>query len=498
MKRTSALSVLLLLAALLASCGESAAAPVETASGNDKAAVTETEAVTEEVRIDPELPEKDLGGYDFRVITKGTENVHWKSKDIYAESLNGEPINDAVFTRNSKLGEKYNFKVTEIPSKNGTWDVHTEVQKSVLAGEDAFSMAAMSLTGDLSTLAAKNCLYNLYDIPYINLERPWYDQKVTESMSIGGRLFSTTGDMILMDNEATYGILFNKRLAEELDLGNFYDTVRDGKWTIDKLLDACKLAVADLNGDGVHDEFDRWGICGEPADTFAYMVGMGEMSVKKDADDLPYFVLQNDRFYSAFEKSIAINGDFDLCMYSNNYPKYTDVWAECIDKAFIEGRLLFTCAGLVRVTVFRTMDIDFGIIPLPKYDEAQTDYCSFVSIGCSDSIAIPAAVQDTEAVGLIIEAMSAESMYTLTPAYYDVVIKGKAARDVESLDMLDLIFSNRIYDLGYSFDWGGIITEINNLTTNKAPNISSSIEKKLKSAQKALDKTITTITESEG
>ena len=39
MKRTSALSVLLLLAALLASCGESAAAPVETSSGNDNAAV---------------------------------------------------------------------------------------------------------------------------------------------------------------------------------------------------------------------------------------------------------------------------------------------------------------------------------------------------------------------------------------------------------------------------------------------------------------------------
>ena len=499
MKRITALFVLLL-TAVLASCGESGAVPAETAaSGNQNAAPADgTEAVTEEARLQPELPETDLGGYNFRVLTKGPGDGHWKSKDIYSEAQNGEPINDAVFLRNSVLGEKYNFKVTEIPTSMDTWDVHSDVQKTVMAGEDAYDMAAIGLTYDMSVLAESNCLYNLYDLPHIDLSKPWYDQKANSSLSVGGKLYATTGEMIIMDNEAAYGILFNKEIAAELDLDNFYETVRSGKWTIDKMLDAAKIASTDLNGDGVHDEFDRWGLCGEAPNTIAYIVGMGEVSVKKDGNDIPYFALQNDRYYSAFEKTLGVNGNFDICMYTTKFAnKYPDVFADCIDKTFIDGRMLFNCAGLVRVTLFRTMDIDFGIIPMPKYDEAQAEYCSFVDLACANAISVPSSVQNVDAVGLIIEAMSAESMYTLTPAYYDLAVKGKAARDEESLEMLDLIFSNCVYDLGYAYDWGSLVNTISNLMTNKAPNISSTVEKNLPKAEKALAKSLEVLAEAD-
>ena len=36
----------------------------------------------------------------------------------------------------------------------------------------------------------------------------------------------------------------------------------------------------------------------------------------------------------------------------------------------------------------------------------------------------------------------------ITPAYYEISLKGKYSRDPESISMLDLIFASRVVDLG--------------------------------------------------
>ena len=64
-------------------------------------------------------------------------------------------------------------------------------------------------------------------------------------------------------------------------------------------------------------------------------------------------------------------------MFSDNF-KAADVFADVIDPAFSEGRVLFNVAGLVRVTVFRSMETDFGILPMPKLDKDQKEYYSML------------------------------------------------------------------------------------------------------------------------
>ena len=65
----------------------------------------------------------------------------------------------------------------------------------------------------------------------------------------------------------------------------------------------------------------------------------------------------------------------------------------------------------------------------------------------------------------ILEAISRESKKQLVPAYYDVALQGKITRDEDSKEMLDLIFNNRMYDIGLIFDIGGFGTEFYNLST---------------------------------
>lgn len=192
-------------------------------------------------------------------------------------------------------------------------------------------------------------------------------------------------------------------------------------------------------------------------------------------------------------KAIGLNRDDKVTMFSDNF-KAADVFADVIDPAFSEGRVLFNVAGLVRVTVFRSMETDFGILPMPKLDKDQKEYNSIVSLSNANSISIPTTA-DAERSGAVIEALSAESYYTLTPAYYDTVLKTKAARDEVSSDMLDIIFANRIFDVATMYDWGGIISAINNLKNED--KLTSTVDSKLKSAETSLEKTITAYKELE-
>ena len=485
------LSAVLLISILLsASCGSAGPGNV-----SDDSTVLSTDTTTDETtvaRIEPVLPDTRWEGYKFRVLTKGDTNVHWKSKDIAAAEENGDVINDAVYARNMKVYERFGVEMVDIPSPNGTGDLTSPLRKSVMASSDDYDMVASGYNDVPKALAGDGMLMELHSVPYMDLSKPWYDQNANEQLSIDGKLFATVGDMILMDNEATLCVLFNKKLADDYGFEDFYDMVKRGTWTIDRMTEFAKQAAKDLDGDGVMGEKDQWGNIGEPLNTYAFMVGCGVAAVKK-VDDIPEFDMKNEHFYDAFTKAVNLNRDDKVTMFSDNF-KAADVWADIIDPAFTEGRVLFNTAGLVRVTVFRAMETNFGILPLPKYDESQKEYNSMVSIGCANSIAIPATA-DAERCGAVIEALSAEGYYTLTPAYYDIVLKTKNARDDASSEMLDIIFDNRIFDIAYMFDWGGIIGSINGLKTDG--KISSTIDSKLKAAEKALEKTLTAYAELE-
>lgn len=481
MKRT--LSALLLIALLASvSCGGEAQTQNETTVSSG---TTEPAEVTT-ARIEPDLPDKRWDGYEFRVLTKGVDNVHWKSKDIAASEENGDVINDAVFKRNLAVTDRFGVTFTDIASSSGTWNLSSPARTSIMAASDDFDMIAGAPSDVVKNLAPDGLLMDLSDIPYIDLEKPWYDQNSIEQMSIGGKVFCATGSMLIMDDDATLVVLFNKKLATDYKLPDLYELVNSGKWTIDVMNKYAIDVSADLNSDGVMGEDDQYGLTSEPLNTYACMVAAGIQLVTKKGDELS-FNTSSERFIDAFTKSVKLNRDYKICMHAEKLT-HADNYAEVIDPAFMADRILFNMAGLVRVSHFRAMETDFGVIPLPKLDEAQEEYYSMVSLPCSDSIIIPKTATDPERTGAIIEALSAEGHYTLRDAYYDNALKEKGARDEESAVMLDLIFSNRVYDIGYMYNWGGLVDSINKLEIDG--NIASTMDSNLSAAKAAMEETL--------
>ncbi|MBR5681360.1 MAG: hypothetical protein IKX19_11975, partial [Clostridia bacterium] len=88
----------------------------------------------------------------------------------------------------------------------------------------------------------------------------------------------------------------------------------------------------------------------------------------------------------------------------------------------------------------------------------------------------------------ITEALAYESLYTLTPAYYEQTLQNKVSRDEESARMLDLIFATRTYDFGWYFEIGGYNEAVMNLLRAYSSDVASMYSRAEKMANKVLRK----------
>ena len=122
---------------------------------------------------------------------------------------------------------------------------------------------------------------------------------------------------------------------------------------------------------------------------------------------------------------------------------------------FPNGQALFLTTLFNNLILLRDSDMDYGIIPLPMYDEAQGEYGGYVGPTYSSFWAIETFVEDLERTGIITELLAYESMNHLTPAYYDYTLKGREVRDDESVECLEIICANRSYDPGILYEIGG-------------------------------------------
>ncbi|MHC1695255.1 MAG: extracellular solute-binding protein [Eubacteriales bacterium] len=448
MKRLSmSLAVLFLLSILFTSCSGSPADTVATQLYTT-AAVT---AQSTQAKLVPVLPERDFGGAQIGFLVREYDpNGYWGSQEIFSAEENGEPINDAVYRRNRYVEDQYNVKIAE----TRTNDVFGNAKKAILSGDTAYDMVLTDFSSAAS-LASQGLLQDLSSLPYLDLGRPWYDQRANEQMSIYGKLFMTVGELNILDNDATWVVMFNKKVAKDNGIENLYQLVYDEEWTLDKFNEVIHKVSKDINGDSVYDENDQMGLLTD--DGFMTMVfyNMGIYCAQKDKDDVPYLSLNDTRTPEILSKIYEIINDKTATINANKLTHIKNPWTDGVNKMFQENRGLFYCISLTVMHKLRNMESDFGVLPYPKYD-GQSEYHHTVQPSTATCFIVPISTADTERTAIILEALSAESMYTLTPAYYDITITNKLIRDEDSAYMLDIIFSTRQYDLGFIFNWGNI------------------------------------------
>lgn len=139
------------------------------------------------------------------------------------------------------------------------------------------------------------------------------------------------------------------------------------------------------------------------------------------------------------------------------------------------------------VPLMRDMEGDFGILPLPKFDDTQDRYYSYVHTWSASAAAIPITAQQPEETALFMEAAAYYARENITPAYYTTALKTKYARDEESSAMLDIIYENRWCDLGNLYNVGEVLTGMTSLVTNGQNTFASMIASKESTIESTLE-----------
>jgi hypothetical protein len=462
------------------------------AEKTDAAAISAADAVTdspgEAVPSHYEagyLPANKYGNYEFCIMTPPNgfyDNIITLEADVEEES--GEILPDAVYKRNRIIEKRYEIVFKSIVVDN--YDVcRSRFQNSTRAGSDDFDLC-MLLPRYAWGQATEGAVVPVNRLPFLDISQPWYVQTINSAMYIGGKLFFAYSDECLNLLENTSCILFNKKLVESLGLENMYNLVKDGKWTLDKFFDLSKSATADLDGDGMMTDADRYGIVSTASEFLpAFWSSSAINTIGKDENDLHVFAGQNEKLYNILDK-VCANLYGGQKIYFDGYwdkPKLFDSSA----MQFAGDYGLFFSNCLRAVPGLRAMETDFGIIPFPKYDEAQKIYHSRAGRGWINCV--PNGAPDLERTSLIMESLAVESKNHTVPAYHEIMLRTKFLRDDESAEMLDIIEQNRFVDLGdtiYALLIADMLSEY--IIFNKKTDFVSAIEKNLGKINEALQK----------
>ena len=112
---------------------------------------------------------------------------------------------------------------------------------------------------------------------------------------------------------------------------------------------------------------------------------------------------------------------------------------------------------------------------MPKYNEDQENYISTFQAHSSGTYIVPRTVTNKDFVSAVLEYMCYCSTDTVRTAYYDTVLQGRAAKDPESVKMLDLIFATATTDLGLHLGVASLRDLVDKILNSNANIIASEI-----------------------
>ena len=442
-KILSSLLAALTAASVLAACGESADKPVsdDAPSNGVSQTAAETDA-PETTRTPNNLPaDLDFGGEEF------TQAIFsWQGYNYYffAVEENGDVMNDALYRRKMRVEENLNVKINTILYANFE-EENAAVKKTISAGEDAYDQIFLHCISGVSSLSSGGFLYNADNLPYLDFNAEWWNKTQMDVMRLGKNTYFLINDMMI---PCPYVIFFNKEMVTNFGLDNPYQLVYDGKWTLDAFDKMARAAVSDIDGNGVMDLNDSYGMtCNEISKYIAFMPGANQFMTTMNDEGKVELAMNTEKMVSLVERFYNLTVDNVVFEPKSSSDKSTMIQMD-------SGRMMFELKSIAGAEEMRGYEIDFGFLPYPKYDEKQEQY---YSLDWGGMMCVPTTVQRPELVGAVIELLAYESGNEVIPTYYDTILTGKLARDDDAVKMMDLLFDTICYEVGgnyFGFDTG--------------------------------------------
>ncbi|MBQ8510427.1 MAG: extracellular solute-binding protein [Clostridia bacterium] len=444
MKASNLISLSLISALILTSCGSDTQTPPD--SGTDAPGTTtdETTALTDG------LEGYNFDGRTFTIVYSADQlGASWPYD---ADEENGDVLNDSVYARNTAVEDRFNVEIEYYSTGGTNNEVPSAFLNSITAGDNAYQLAISHTFNMIPALITVGALADFNEIPNVDLDKPWWNASIRDNLEILGILPIAVSDLIYSYADVIY---VNRDMLEEFKLEDTYDLVYDGKWTWTKLAEMAKAVAGDLDGDGEYKMDDRFGFTlpGETASLMSRIIqSNGMMMATVEDNGLLQLLTVTERLQNTLERY------YDL-IYNDNKTYFGSITDKATSvEIFSQGNVLFMHQTTLQLPTLRDVDVNFGIVPLPKYDEDQEDYMSMLS---SQILLVPNTTEEELTfIGTIAEALSYESWSRVTPAVYESIFESKYLRDATSYEMYQSICDSLVCDFNWNYGAGNKLFQL--------------------------------------
>lgn len=385
------------------------------------------------------LPELDLNNQTVNFLSMDGDVY---DSEIMVEELKSEALNDSIYYRNIYVEDLLNCKITN--ERYGYKTSREKLQICISSGDNNYQFFVHEAAPTLD-LAIEDNFYNLIDLEkgYLELTAPWWSQDYIKEIGTDSKLYALTGAISLSMLRSIHATFFNKAMAEDNGIEDLYEVVNDGRWTIDYQNEIVSKLYRDLNGDSIADEEDQFGYASPVYWALdSYIAAFDIDILSRDSNDDFFYNLNTDKAETAAQKLFSLHWENKGSYIDNDHNS-------TLERMFASDRILFLSDKLLAIEseTMRNMKSDYGIIPMPKYDENQSDYYS-MPYEVFHLYAIPVTVPNPDEISAVLEAMCAETWRKVIPTYSDLALKGKYLNDPTSRAMFDKIIENMQIEAG--------------------------------------------------
>ena len=346
----------------------------------------------------------------------------------------------------------------------------------------------------LNTLAPEGYLQNLNDIAHLSLDSEWWSQSCRENLTFGGKQYITSGPISLDYYYSPCVICFNQRICDEYGIPDLYEAVLSGGWTLEMYETITKDIARDLDNDGIMGDDDFYAFACDDLTGQAFYIGCGGTQTEIGADGLPVLSMDSAKNVDILDRIIEAVDDDSSRLLTEQF-KLDGVTDVTITKTWhfknaMSMLLGYNMSGII--SCLRDMKDDYGIIPMPKLDENQSEYLTYGSPWGPCGVAVP--VTNTgdrlELTGNAMELMAYLSHTSVGEQMYNVTLQEKVSRDEASKEMLDIIYEDIIFDLNGIHNFGNSGNTLRSCAIGREENFLSKYASLKTKAEAELDKLI--------
>lgn len=443
----------------------------------------------------PDFMDVNFGGKTFNFAVSKGWSGGWDNYEIYAEATGSDNlITEAIINRNAVVENLYNCKIR---------DTKTDSPGSLIDNDIALGTNNYDFLMKLFYLVSGSCM-NIANLD-IDFNHSWWNQDYIDAFSftyegtkvvhsISGKFNLNMYDSIVT-MFADMDVYERAKASGKTDI-DLYQTVKDGKWTVETMLTLMEAAKVDVNGDQqlTFEGGDVFGFVTNPnvLSQLGFIYGAGIKSVLKDENDA-YASMNSSNTDIAYVSSVI-----DKAASVFKSPAFGQIGELNSVKAVANGQALFNTQWLIRLhsdDELINYGIDFSekrisVIPFPKYSEEQEEYGTFI---CNRGypLMVSKSITDATATAQFLEVFGYHSEMLVYPEYIKC-IKTQCLCDDGAGEMLDIVLKSARCDYGIWNGSTGVINRIGEMVTSGKNNFAKAIASASKTCQSTLDSTMQT------